>query len=214
MRIWVIGTGAVAGALGRSWAQAGHEVLFTVGDRTDWDALAAETGGRYGTLAEGADAEVVLLAAAEMVPVAVPGSGCADKVLRTLGSLAGKVVIDATNPQGTMVGASGAEEVAARVPGARVVKAFNTVTAPVVAQAAAAPGRLSLLYCGDHASAKKVAAGLIVDAGFVPMDAGRLAAAREVEALGRLLVEIAYGRGPGPVGYQLLSPAELSAAGG
>jgi predicted dinucleotide-binding enzyme len=199
MRIWVIGSDPLARALGRSWAQAGHEV------RTDWDALAAETGGRYATPAEGAAAEVVLLAA----PWSAVG-----KVLRKAGSLAGKVVLDATNPHQPMVGASGAEEVALRVPGARVVKAFNTVAAPVIVQAAAAPGRLSLLYCGDHAAAKQVAAGLIVDAGFVPVDVGRLDAAREVKALGRLLVDLAYGRGPGPVGYQLLTPAELSAAGG
>lgn len=205
MRIWVIGTDPVARALGRSWVQAGHQVLFTFGDRTDWDALAAETGGRVGTPAEGAAAEVVLLAA----PWSAVG-----KALRRVGSFAGKVVLDATNPHEPMLGASGAEEVAVRAPGARVVKAFNTVAAPVVAQAAAAPGRLSLLYCGDHAAAKQVAAGLIVDAGFVPVDAGRLAAAREVEALGRLLVDIAYRRGPGPVGYQLLTPAELSATGG
>jgi 8-hydroxy-5-deazaflavin:NADPH oxidoreductase len=205
MRIWVIGTDPLARALGRSWAQAGHQVLFTFSfDGTDWDALAAETGGRYATLAEGATAEVVLLA--------TPWSAVA-KVLRTVGSLAGKVVLDATNPHQPMLGASGAEEVALRAPGARVVKAFNTVAAPVVAQAAAALERLSLLYCGDHAAAKQVAAGLIADAGFVPVDAGRLKAAREVEALGRLLVDLAYGRGPGPVGYQLLTPAELSTAG-
>jgi len=54
MRIWVMGSDPVARALGRSWAQAGHEVLFSFGfDGTDWDALAAETGGRYGTPAEG-----------------------------------------------------------------------------------------------------------------------------------------------------------------
>jgi predicted dinucleotide-binding enzyme len=53
-----------------------------------------------------------------------------------------------------------------------------------------------------------------VDAGFVPVDVGRLEAAREVEALGRLLVDLAYGRGPGPVGYQLVTPAELSTVGG
>lgn len=206
MRIWVIGSGPVARALGRSWAQAGHEVLFTFSfDGTDLDVVAAETGGRVGTAAEGAGAEVVLLAA--------PWSGVG-KVLGTVGSLAGKVVLDATNPHQPMVGASGAEEVALRAPGARVVKAFNTVAGPVVAQAAAAPGRLSLLYCGDHAGAKQVAAGLIADAGFVPVDAGRLAAAREVEALGRLLADLAYGRGPGPAGYRLLTAAELSAAGG
>ncbi len=57
MRIWVIGADPVARALGRSWAQAGHEVLFTFSfDGTDFDALAAGTGGRHGTLAEGAAA--------------------------------------------------------------------------------------------------------------------------------------------------------------
>ncbi len=57
-------TDPVARALGRSWAQAGHEVLFTFSfDGTDFDALAAGTGGRHGTLAEGPAAEVVLLAA-------------------------------------------------------------------------------------------------------------------------------------------------------
>jgi predicted dinucleotide-binding enzyme len=198
MRIWVIGADPLARALGRSWAQAGHEV------RTDWDALAAETGGPVGTLAKRGTTEVVLLAA----PWSAVG-----KVLKRAGSLANKVVLDATNPHQPMRGASGAEEVALRAPGARVVKAFNTVAAPVVAQAAAAPGRLSLLYCGDHAAAKQVAARLIVDVGFVPVDVGRLEAAREVEALGRLLLDLAYGRGPGPVGYQLLTPAELSAAG-
>jgi NADP oxidoreductase coenzyme F420-dependent len=101
MRIWVIGADLLARALGRSWGQAGHQVLFTFGDHTDWDALAAETGGRVGTLAEGATAEVVLLAA----PWATVG-----KALRTAGSLAGKVVLDATNPHQPMVGASGAEQ--------------------------------------------------------------------------------------------------------
>jgi predicted dinucleotide-binding enzyme len=55
MRIWIIGSDPVARALARSWTQAGHEVLFTFSfDRTDCDALTAETGGRYATLAEGA----------------------------------------------------------------------------------------------------------------------------------------------------------------
>ena len=48
----------------------------------------------------------------------------------------------------------------------------------------------------------------------MPVDVGRLEAAREVEALGRLMADLAYGRGPGPVGYQLLTPSELSMAGG
>jgi predicted dinucleotide-binding enzyme len=99
-------------------------------------------------------------------------------------------------------------------PDALVRRVTGRVAAPVVVQAAAVPGRLSLLYCGDHAGAKRVAGGLIADAGFVPVDVGWLEAAREVEALGRLLVDLGYGRGPGPVGSQLLTPAELSTTGG
>jgi hypothetical protein len=97
----------------RSWIeQAQCAVTFSF-DGTDWDALAVETGGRSATLAEGATAQVVLLAA----PWSAVG-----KVLSTAGSLAGKVVLDATNPHQPMRGASGAEEVALRAPGARVVK--------------------------------------------------------------------------------------------
>jgi predicted dinucleotide-binding enzyme len=109
MRIWVIGADPLARALGRSWVQAGHQVMFSLGDRTDWDALAAETGGRLATPAEGATAQAVLLAA----PWSAVG-----KALRMAGSLAGKVVLDATNPREPMVGPSGAEEVALRASGA------------------------------------------------------------------------------------------------
>jgi hypothetical protein len=206
MRIWVIGADPLARAVGRSWVQAGHEVLFTFGfDGTDWDALAAETGGRVATPAEGADAEVVLLAA----PWSAVG-----KALRTAGRWQARRSWTPPTPTSPWWGPRGPRRWPCGRRGARVVKAFNTVAAPVVAQAAAAPGRLSLLYCGDQAAAKQLAAGLIVDAGLVPVDAGRLDAARDVEALGRLLGDLAYGRGPGPVGYQLLTPAELSMAGG
>jgi hypothetical protein len=76
VRIWVIGSDPLARALGRNWARAGHEVPFTFSfDGTDFDALAAETGGRYATLAERAAAEVVLLAA----PWAAGGRGAGSR---------------------------------------------------------------------------------------------------------------------------------------
>jgi predicted dinucleotide-binding enzyme len=148
MRIWVIGADPLARALGRSWAQAGHQVLFTFSfDGTDWDALAAETGGRYATPAEGATAEVVLLAASWSAVA---------KVLRTAGSLAGKVVVDATNPHETMVGGLGGRGGCPAGAGGASGQGVNTVTGPVVVQAAATPGWLSLLYCGDHSAAKQL----------------------------------------------------------
>jgi predicted dinucleotide-binding enzyme len=123
-------------------------------------------------------------------------------------------VLDATNPHPPMLGASGAEEVALRAPGARVVKAFNTVAAPVGRpghrRAGAAEPAVLRRPCRGQAGGRRVDRGCWL----VPVDVGRLEAAREVEALGRLLAGLAYGRGPGPVGYQLLTAAELSTAGG
>ena len=131
----------------------------------------------------------------DVVLLAVPGGAAAD-VLASLGTLAGKVVVDATNF------GPGAAALAAQVPDARVVKAFNTVFAAIYDSVAAAERPPSQVYCGDDAGAKEAVAQLIADAGFEPVDAGGLDMAADVEALARLVIGIAYRQGRGPFFYR------------
>jgi predicted dinucleotide-binding enzyme len=96
---------------------------------------------------------------------------------------------------------SGAETLAQKVPDARVVSAFGTVPSEVLFDVFAArrkANRPSLVYCGDDARAKKVAAGLIRDVGFDPVDAGPLAAARFLEPFTLLIARLAYETKGGP----------------
>lgn len=195
MQIAIMGAGNVGATLARSWAAAGHDIRISFSrDREKLLAIAAETGGRAGPprdIAEGADAIVL----------AVP-YGMIDLVHGALGPLDGRVVIDATNPIGVAVEGSAAEEIAARS-GARVVKAFNTVFAPVMAAAPAHRGAADLLLCGDDDEAKAIASTLVTDAGFSPIDAGPLERARELEALARLVIGLAMHQGRPPFGYRL-----------
>jgi predicted dinucleotide-binding enzyme len=96
---------------------------------------------------------------------------------------------------------SGAEELAKKVPRAQVVCAFNTVPSEVlfgVFEAKRKKDRPSLVYCGDHQKAKDVAARLIRDAGFDPVDAGPLKIARYTEPFALLMAQLAYEGEGGP----------------
>jgi predicted dinucleotide-binding enzyme len=96
---------------------------------------------------------------------------------------------------------SGAEELARRVPKGRVVCAFNTVPSEVlfgVYEARRKARRPSLVYCGDDVDSKEVAAGLIRDVGFEPVDAGPLRIARYTEPFALLMGQLAYEGETGP----------------
>jgi predicted dinucleotide-binding enzyme len=173
MKIGVLGGGRVGGALARSWQQAGHDVAVSTRETV------AET-------ASGAD--VVLLA--------VPASAAAD-VLTAAGALDGKVLVDATN---NLSGGPDGAAIAALVPAARTVKAFNTVFAQFFAEPPGA--RPTLVYAGDDPEAKEIVAGLIRDAGFEPVDAGDHSQAADLEAFARLVIGIAYRQGRGPFTYR------------
>jgi predicted dinucleotide-binding enzyme len=93
------------------------------------------------------------------------------------------------------------EELAKKVPKANIVSAFNSVPSEVlfgVFEARHKSPRPSLIYCGDDQNAKRVAAGLIRDAGFDPVDSGPLRIARYTEPFGLLVGELAYGGNGGP----------------
>ena len=101
---------------------------------------------------------------------------------------------------------SGAEELAKKVRKAKVVSAFGTVPSEVffgVFDARRRKNRPSLVYCGDDKSAKRVAATLIRDVGFDPVDAGALRVARYIEPFALLMAEVAYeGEGGPEVAYR------------
>ncbi|HKF79883.1 MAG TPA: NAD(P)-binding domain-containing protein [Thermoleophilaceae bacterium] len=182
MRIGIVGAGRIGGNAGRLFARAGHDVMFSFSRQPQkLQALADETGGRAGTPAEAA-------AFGDLVMLSAPWT-LVDEALAQAGSLEAKIVIDTTN----QFGRSGLEDLgeltaaqlnAGRMPGARYVKSFNTLTSGFQAEASQRSGdeRVVLFLCGDDAEAKAIVAGLIEDAGFVPADVGGTADAGVMEA--------------------------------
>lgn len=203
MRIGILGSGLMGGKLGTILARAGHEVVFSYArSERKLKRLAREARGkaRPGTPREAAqEADALLLA--------VHWSRIRD-ALKQAGDVSGKVIVSCSLPMnaddtGLVIGhtSSGAEALAKRVPKARVVSAFNTVPSEVLFGVFAArrrAARPSLVYCGDEASSKKIAAGLIRDVGFEPVDLGPLRMARYTEPFALLVARLAYGGRQGP----------------
>jgi predicted dinucleotide-binding enzyme len=203
MRIGILGSGLMGGKLGTLFARAGHEVVFSYARSEEkLKQLARDARGkaRAGTPGEAAqEADAVLLA--------VHWSRVAD-VLHQAGDVSAKVIVTCSLPMnaddtGLVVAhsSSGAEELAKMLPKARVVSAFNTVPSEVlfgVYEARRKAGRPSLVYCGDDESGKAVAAELIRDAGFDPVDAGPLRIARYTEPFALLIAQLAYEGTGGP----------------
>jgi 8-hydroxy-5-deazaflavin:NADPH oxidoreductase len=208
MKIGVIGAGNVGGTLGRAWAAKGHEVVFGVRDPRDpkIQALLKATGG-----AARAASPREAAAHGEVVVLATPW-GAVPEALRAVGDVTGKVLVDATNPlkpdlSGLVLGhtTSAGEEVARWAPGARVVKAFNTIGAQHMANPRFGSQSASMLLCGDNAGAKQTVAALAEALGFDPVDAGPLAQARLLEPFAMLWISLAYAHGYGAdIAFKLL----------
>ncbi len=208
MKISILGSGLMGGKLGTIFAQAGHEVVFSYAKtKGKLERLAKEAGAKAkaGTVAEAAESADALLLAVHWSRV--------DDVLKQAGNLSGKVILTCSLPMdadnsGLVLGltTSGAEELAKKVPKAKVVGAFNTIPSEVlfgVFEAKSRSSMPSLVYCGDDLGAKRTAAGLIRDVGFEPFDLGGLKAARYTEPFALMVAEIAYGGAKGPeMAYQ------------
>ena len=186
MKIGVIGAGRIGGNAARLFAAAGHDVLLSFSrdpDRLGEQAVAIGERAAVGSARDAAQfGDVVMLS--------VPWSAVPD-ALDQAGPLDGKIVIDTTNqfgPGGAQQlpgGLTAAQYNQQRMPGARLVKSFNTLTSGFqAAQAGRTPpeNRVVLFLCGDDDKAKQVVAGLIEDAGFAPADLGGLADAAPMEA--------------------------------
>ena len=177
MKIGIIGAGHIGGNLARLLAAAGHDVVVSFSrDEAELGRLADRIGAAAGTPAEAAGAEVVVLS--------VPW-GVVDDALAAAGDLAGRVVIDTTNQFGRVDGVfgpldlggeSGSAHNAAKAPGARWVKAFNTLTAGFQAEAAGrtGPDRVVMFYATNDDGVVPTVERLIDDAGFDPVRTGTL----------------------------------------
>lgn len=208
MNIGVLGTGNVGGVLGTRWAKAGHRVVFA--SREPGSTRVRKILSAAGPNARAAGAQEAA-AAADVVVLAVPWGG-AEQVLRSAGNLAGKILVDCTNPlnpdlSGLAVGhtSSAGEEVAGWAAGARVVKAFNSTGAGNMADPKYGTENASLFLCGDDAEARSVVARLAQDLGFDPVDCGPLRAARYLEPLAMLWIHLAFAQGQGrDIAFKLL----------
>lgn len=213
--IAMIGTGSVGGALGPRFAGLGERIVY--GSRTpDAERVAAlveRTGAGTKALAPEAAAR-----ACNTIVLAVPFAAV-EPLLRSFGNLDGRLIIDVTNPLGVSAGrevaigvpaGSGGELVQSLAPGARVVKAFNTIYYTVMAVPETAGGPVSVLISGDDAAAKARVAELASGLGFEPVDVGPLRTARYTEAMALLLVSRLVS-GQRPFDFQLhpwpVSPA-------
>src|SRR5919199_4185346 len=203
MRVGILGSGLMGGKLGTLFARVGHEVVFSYSrSRKKLEELARDAGGaaRAGTPREAARGADVLLLAVHWSRV--------DDVLQQAGDVSGKVIVTCSLPMNAddtdLVVAhtsSGAEELARKVPGAAVVSAFGSVPSEVLFGVFASRGeaaRPSLVYCGDDERAKEVAARLVRDVGFDPVDAGPLRIARYIEPFTLLVARLAYEGDGGP----------------
>ena len=194
MKIAIIGAGSVGGTLGTAWANRGHEVVFGVRDAAD--AKLKELLARGDGKARAAGIKDAA-AAAEVVALTVPWPAAQD-ALRSAGDLRRKILLDCMNPlkpdlSGLTVGhtTSGAEHVTTWAPGARVVKIFNTTGFPNMANPEYREGPSMMLYCGDDAQAKTLAAQLAAELGFEPYDVGPLTEARLLEPFALVWIHLA-----------------------
>lgn len=208
MRIAIIGAGNVGKALAGSATRAGNSVTVSSTTGESARAAAEQTGARA------AESNRAAVEGAEIVILAVPYSAV-DDVLTSVGdAIAGKVVVDATNPvkadySGLATGErSGAEEIQAKAPGALVVKAFNTAFAARQDDPKVAGGlRVDGYVAADDDAAKATVLGLAEAIGFNPVDAGGLTMSRHLEGMAWLNISMQMKNGwSWQAGWKLVGP--------
>jgi 8-hydroxy-5-deazaflavin:NADPH oxidoreductase len=200
MEVTIIGTGNMARGIGSRVLAGGHDLTVVGKDSRRAEAVAADIGGagivKTAVTGDPIGGEVVVLA------VYYPDARIAAQ--RYADQLAGKVVVDITNPvnetfDGLVVppDSSATAELAALAGGARLVKAFNTTFATPLTAGEVADHKLDVLIAGEDDDAKDKVAALARDGGLNPIDAGPLKRARELEAAGLLHIALQNTLGTG-----------------
>lgn len=201
MKVTIIGAGNMGRAIGTRAVSGGHEVEIVDRDPGDAQRLAEELGGSATALEPGAPF------GGEVVVFALYYPGIKDAVREYGDRLAGKVVVDVSNPVDTETGdrlvttpgTSAAEELAQLVPqGTQVVKAFNTTFAGTLVAGEVAGQQLDVLIAGDDDDAKRKVSQLASDGGLRPIDTGPLTRAQQLEQVGFLHMAL---QGPLGLGY-------------
>lgn len=205
----MVGTGRIAKALSHALTRQGYQVM--VGSREIEKAREVVAGiERYAE----AGTQKHAIHFGEVIVLAIPYKSVGE-VIKGAASWAGKIVVDCTNPliwengvPALAIGhrTSAAEEIAAMIPEAKVVKAFNSAFAELIEQGPYfGPLEGSMFYCGDDETAKKEVANLIEAAHFEPIDCGDLTAARQLEPMAALIIRLAHKQGLGrQIAFKLL----------
>ena len=191
--ITIIGTGNMAAGIAARAATAGRSIQILSRDAVAASALASATSASVGTTGKEIEGSIVILATYFEVSKEI--------VSRYGTALDGKTIVDISNPVNTETydsltvpaGSSAAEEIQALVPGANVVKGFNTVFASTLAAGEVAGQTLDVLLAGDSDEAKAAVASFIIDSGLRAIDVGPLRRARELEAFQLLVVGLQRG---------------------
>jgi len=174
-----------------------HLSILGTGNMGQAIAAVAANGGHAVQLLGESDLDTAVTG--EIVVLAVPYPAIADVIAQRGGSLAGKIVVDITNPldfetfDSLVVPAdsSAAAQIAAALPESRVLKAFNTTFAATLAAGTVGPLTTTVLIAGDDTDAKSTVAGVFTSGGLDVIDAGSLKRARELEAVGFLQLTLA-----------------------
>lgn len=200
MRIAIIGTGNVGGAIAKGLKGKGHQVILGVRNPSapDSSELAKQTGSSLVTPAEAA-------AKSELIILALPWAAAEDAI-KSLGNLSDKIVIDCMNPLGMVNGALGltighttsaGEMVQSWLPNAKVVKTLNQVGAEMMANNSKLSLRPAMFMAGNDEASKTSVGQVLKDLGFDALDAGDLTKARILEPFAMVWINQALFRGKG-----------------
>ncbi len=207
MLIGIIGAGNIGGVLGKIWSAKGHSILLGVRNPSSQKAQLAlkETGvnARITTIKEAAEQS-------EIVALATPWEAIGEVAFH-IAEMKNKILIDCTNPMKPnpewplAEGTSAAEEIQKRMPGFRVVKAFNTIGAGNFSEPQFGNTPADTFICGNDDEAKKIVSTLAEDIGFTVVDVGELKNAELLESMAKLWITLAYQQGIGPnIAFKLL----------
>jgi NADPH-dependent F420 reductase len=213
MNVAIIGAGNVGRALAASFARAGHEVTLASQDPEHAAAAATATGTRF------AKSNAEAAATAQIVVLAIPFASAEAVAGEIRDAVAGKTVIDVTNrmsfgPNGPTIdnGVSNAEQLAAWLPNAHMVKAFNTLFASHQNDPIADGTQLDGFVAGDDEASKNTVLDLVRSMGLNPVDVGPLARSQQLEQLAFLNIALnATANGSWTSGWRLVGAPTLEA---